>query len=54
MLVYMLMIAVLVKMYPSMAPAGSGSVSLREKIASLRGGVVDIIIVFLISIGGYF
>jgi len=54
MLVYMFMIAVLVKMYPSMAPAGSGSVSLREKIASLRGGVVDIVIVFLISIGGLF
>lgn len=52
MLIYMLMIAVLVKLYPSMAPAGSQSVSLREKISSLGGGVIDIIIVFLISIGG--
>jgi tripartite ATP-independent transporter DctM subunit len=53
MLFYMLTIYILVKRNPSLAPAGE-KVNGAEKKAVLKGGVLEILITFLVSLGGLF
>ena len=53
MVLYMLTIFILVKINPEMAPAGQ-KFTFKEKIQALKGGLFEIIITFIISIGGLF
>ncbi len=53
MLLYMATIYILVKRKPELGPAGPKS-NWKERIASLRNGLLEIIVTFLISIGGLF
>ena len=53
MLLYMITIYILVKRNPGLGPAGP-KFGWKERIASLKDGLLEIIIVFLISIGGLF
>lgn len=50
---YMITIAILVKRNPSLGPAGPKA-SWRERIFSLKDGLLEVIITFCISIGGLF
>lgn len=53
MVLYMLTIFILVKINPEIAPAGQ-KFTFKEKIQVLKGGLFEIIITFIISIGGLF
>lgn len=53
MVLYILTIFILVKINPEMAPAGQ-KFTFKEKIQALKGGLFEIIITFIISIGGLF
>jgi tripartite ATP-independent transporter DctM subunit len=53
MLLYMLTIYILVLRNPSLAPAGPKS-SLKEVLDGMKNGVFEIILTFLISLGGLF
>jgi len=53
MVLYMLTIYILVKRKPEFAPAGQ-KFTFKEKIQALRGGLFEIIITFIISLGGLF
>lgn len=53
MLLYMATIYILVKRKPELGPAGP-KFGWRERIGSLKNGLLEIIITFLISIGGLF
>ncbi len=53
MLLYMAAIYILVKRKPELGPAGPKS-NLKEILSSLKDGLLEIIVVFLISIGGLF
>ena len=53
MVLYMLTIFILVKINPEIAPAGQ-KFTFKEKIQALKGGLFEIIITFIISIGGLF
>jgi tripartite ATP-independent transporter DctM subunit len=53
MILYMITIYILVKRNPDLGPAGPKS-NWKERMASLKDGLLEIIIVFLISIGGLF
>ncbi len=53
MLLYMITIYILVKRNPDLGPAGPKS-NWKERMASLKDGLLEIIVVFLISIGGLF
>jgi tripartite ATP-independent transporter DctM subunit len=53
MVLYILTIFILVKINPEMAPAGQ-KFTFKEKIQALKGGLFEIIITFIISLGGLF
>ena len=53
MVLYILTIFILVKINPEMAPAGQ-KFTVKEKIQALKGGLFEIIITFIISLGGLF
>ena len=53
MVLYILTIFILVKINPEIAPAGQ-KFTFKEKIQALKGGLFEIIITFIISIGGLF
>ena len=53
MVLYMLTIAVWCKYNPSLAPAGEKS-TWSERIDAFRGGLIEVFIVFIISLGGLF
>jgi len=53
MAMYMITIAILVKRNPEIAPAGQ-KFTFTEKIQALKGGLFEIIITFIISLGGLF
>jgi len=53
MVLYMITIVILVKKKPEIAPAGQ-KFSFKEKIRALNGGLFEIIITFIISLGGLF
>ena len=53
MVMYMLTIYILVKRKPELAPAGQ-KFTFKEKIQALRGGLFEIIVTFIISLGGLF
>lgn len=53
MVLYILTIFILVKINPEMAPAGQ-KFTFKEKVQALKGGLFEIIITFIISIGGLF
>ena len=50
---YMVVIYILTKRNPSLGPTGPRS-SWRERISSIRGGLLEAMFVFLISVGGLF
>ncbi|MGE5612944.1 MAG: TRAP transporter large permease [Bacillota bacterium] len=50
---YMAAIYIVVRIKPSLGPAGP-RFSLREKIACLKGGIFEVVVTFLISLGGLF
>ncbi|MGI6668951.1 MAG: TRAP transporter large permease [Acetivibrionales bacterium] len=50
---YMAAIYIVVRIKPSLGPAGP-RFSLREKIACLKGGILEVVITFCISLGGLF
>lgn len=52
-LLYMLTIYILVARRPALGPAGTRS-GWRERIAALRGGIFEVLVVFSVSIGGLF
>lgn len=52
-ILYMAAISIVVKAGPSLGPAGP-RFSLRERIACLKGGILEVIITFCISLGGLF
>lgn len=51
---YMLTIWILTKRNPSLGPPSESRASLKEILNALRGGLIEVIIVFIISIGGLF
>lgn len=53
MVLYMITIAILVKRNPALGPAGPKA-SWRERIFSLKDGLLEVIVTFCISIGGLF
>jgi tripartite ATP-independent transporter DctM subunit len=53
MVLYMITIVILVKKKPEIAPAGQ-KFTFKEKIQALKGGLFEIIITFIISLGGLF
>lgn len=53
MVLYILTIFILVKINPEMAPAGQ-KFTFKEKVQALKGGLFEIIITFIISLGGLF
>ena len=53
MLFYMLAIYLVIRKNPKMGPAGEKS-TWRQRISSLRGGLLEVLIVFCISLGGLF
>ena len=53
MLLYMLVIYILAKRKPEIAPAGPKA-SWAERRAALRGGLLEVLIIFSLSIGGLF
>ena len=53
MLFYMLAIYLVVRKNPRLGPAGEKS-TWRQRISSLRGGLLEVLIVFCISLGGLF
>jgi tripartite ATP-independent transporter DctM subunit len=53
MVLYMLTIAVWCKYNPSLAPAGEKS-TWSERIDAFRGGLIEVFIVFIVSLGGLF
>ncbi len=53
MLLYILTIWLIVKKNPSLGPA-SGKFSWRERLTGLQNGLVEVIFVFIISLGGLF
>lgn len=53
MVLYILTIFILVKINPEIAPAGQ-KFTFKEKVQALKGGLFEIIITFIISLGGLF
>jgi tripartite ATP-independent transporter DctM subunit len=53
MVLYILTIFILVKINPGIAPAGQ-KFTFKEKVQALKGGLFEIIITFIISLGGLF
>jgi tripartite ATP-independent transporter DctM subunit len=53
MLLYMLTIYILTKRNPALGPAGPKS-SWKERVQSLRGGLGEVLVIFMVSMGGLF
>lgn len=53
MLLYILTIILLIRKNPALGPTGSRS-ELKEKIQALQGGILEVLIVFSLSMGGLF